>query len=131
MRQPPQLDNYKQHIMVGKREPIKNFNLFLVLTCWSTGSHSLTPPVDARLNFELVKLRLLTSSSLCVELVILPHRYSPKTTERTLAVPSLPPGVSKRDIRFSSLPLVRTGISDNQCSLVIFNCNKSLALAVR
>ena len=59
------------------------------------------------------------------------YHFSQSTLERTLVVPSFSPGVSGRDIHFPLVPHMWTKISDLRFSLVIFNYQVCIGLAIR
>ena len=97
-----------------KRLAGTDLDFFLVLTCLSARSRDLntllkrTPKTLAR---ELSPLYMFVARVL---LTSLHDNFSLSTLEMTLVVPSLLPGVGRRDIRLPSLPRWHTRILDLQ-----------------
>ena len=80
--------------MVEKREQTQTLNFFLVLTCFSARSHSLTHLLERTPKVTARKLSSPYIFVACVLLTSLPYHFSPPTLDRTVVVPKLPPVVS-------------------------------------
>ena len=131
MSRPRQFDNYKKNISQWENdEQTQTLNVFLVLTCLSARSGSLTLPLE---HTPKLGARKLSSPHIFVDgvqLTSLSCHFSSSNPKRPQVVLSLPPGVGGKDSCFHTLPRMRTRILDLQFSLVILNY-KSLDLAVR
>ena len=115
MRQPNQLDNYMQHIQVRKIWADRHSIFTWFLQACPMG---LTLHLERTPYLGLVKSLLLTSLWFVFYWCLYLLTSRRQLQQKPPVVPSLPPGV-------------RTKTSDLQFSLIIFNYNKSLGLAVQ